>query len=237
VQSNRYTIAFAFTVCVILSVLLSATYMSLKDRQELNRKLDRQKNILIAAGFSPENADDVGKLFLTRVKPMVLSLGGNVVLGKLPEQIISEESQNLFPLFRISKADNEEETESFVYPIEGKGLWSTMYGYLAVDPNGKIVKGITFYKQGETPGLGGEIEKEWFRKNFIGKKLYDGDKLVGINVAKGKARDQAAYKTKSQHMVDGISGATLTCNGITKMLKINPKKYGLFFRQLRRIEL
>lgn len=233
-QSNKYTIVFAFTVCVILSILLSATYMSLKDRQELNRKLDKQKNILIAAGFSPENSDDVEKIFMTRVKPLVLNLSGDIVLDKLPDQIKSKESGKLLPLFKISKFENKKETESFVYPVDGKGLWSTMYGYLAVTPNGRIIKGITFYKQGETPGLGGEIEKEWFRKNFIGKKIYNGNKIVGINVVKGKAKDHMSYKTHSKHMVDGISGATLTCNGITKMLKINPKKYASFFNQLNR---
>ncbi len=228
-QGNKYTVIFAFTVCVILSVLLSATYMSLKDRQELNRKLDRQKNILIAAGFTPDNANEIESLYATRVKSMVVSANGIIVAGKMPEQIEVEQSKSMFPLFRIISATDESVTESFVYPVEGKGLWSTMYGYLAVTPNGKTVKGITFYKQGETPGLGAEVEKDWFRKNFVGKKPYDGKKVVGIEVAKGKASDQAAYKTKSEHMVDGISGATLTCNGVTKMLKQGPAKYAPFF--------
>jgi len=231
VRGNRYTILFALSVCVVLSVLLSANYMALKDRQELNRKLDRQKNILIAAGFEPQSQEEVQGLFDTRVKAMVVDASGEVVLGRLPDQIDPKAEKNLLPIYRITKEGDAKATKTFVYPVSGKGLWSTMYGYLAVSPDGKSVKGLTFYQQGETPGLGAEVEKAWFRDQFVGKKLYDNGKVVGVRVVKGKARDQMDYKTKGEHMVDGISGATITCNGVSKMMKVDPKKYSAFFRK------
>ena len=98
-------------------------------------------------------------------------------------------------------------------PISGKGLWSTLYGYFALEMDMKTVKGITFYKHGETPGLGAEVEKKWFQNNFIGKKIFDeNSNLVSITVYKGSSGDDI-------HGVDGISGATVTSNGVTNFLK------------------
>jgi Na+-transporting NADH:ubiquinone oxidoreductase subunit C len=204
--------------------------MSLKDLQELNRSLDKKKNILVAAGFNPKSSSDIEQLFENRIEQLVIKADGSMVLNKLLQKPAENE---LFPLFRVMNCDNVKLTESFVYPVTAKGLWSTIYGYLAVSFNGKEVKGITFYKHGETPGLGAEVEKAWFRKNFIGKKLYRGNNLIGIEVVKGRVIDHAEYKTNSQHMVDGISGATLTCNGISKMTKIIPRRYSLFFNNVK----
>ncbi|MBT6865923.1 MAG: NADH:ubiquinone reductase (Na(+)-transporting) subunit C, partial [Candidatus Marinimicrobia bacterium] len=116
-------------------------------------------------------------------------------------------------------------------PIAGKGLWSTLYGYFAVEPDGRTVKGITFYKHGETPGLGGEIEKDWFQKNFIGKQFVnEKNELLGIQIIKGKVQsdDKEAY-----HKVDGISGATMTGKGLEYFLKDDLSKYEPFFKQIR----
>ena len=85
----------------------------------------------------------------------------------------------------------------YAIPIEGKGLWGTMYGYFAIEPDAVTVKGITFYRHKETPGLGGEVDKEWFKNNFIGKRLVDNDgKLVSIEVIKGfvSDKDPEAYR-------------------------------------------
>ena len=124
------------------------------------------------------------------------------------------------PIFKSSKP------EAYIIPITGKGLWSTLYGYFAIDNDLNTVKGITFYKHGETPGLGAEIEKEWFQENFIGKKIKNNsNELVSIEVLKGKSDGDI-------HSVDGISGATITCRGVTDMLMNDISKYNSFFDNL-----
>ena len=110
-------------------------------------------------------------------------------------------------------------------------MWSTLYGYLAVEPDGKTVKGITFYKHKETAGLGGEVEKPWFQNNFVGKQFIDDEgNLISIQVIKGKVSDD---DPQSYHKVDGISGATITGRGLNQFLKEDLKKYEPFFKKIR----
>jgi Na+-transporting NADH:ubiquinone oxidoreductase subunit C len=223
---------------VVCSVLLSGVYMALKDKQDLNVKLDKQKNILKAAGLTltmgdrPMTAEEILALYDARIGEMVIEMGtGNLVEGKKPADV-SDKDANLLPLFRLKSEAEPEKSLAYIYPILGKGLWSTLYGYLAVKPNGDEVVGITYYKHGETPGLGAEIEKTWFQKNFIGKRLYRNGKLRGIDVAKGLAKDSPKFASEPNHIVDGMSGATLTGDGVGKMLKVEPRKYEAFFKKI-----
>lgn len=201
--------------------------MALKDKQDENRRLDMQKNILAAAQISASTNEEVSKLYASRVKPLVVSSAGSIVTDADFDSVVAGEKPGLLPLYKILSENKE--TSSYVYPVVGTGLWSKLLGYLAVTPNGRDIVGITFYKQGETPGLGAEIVQPWFRDDFIGKSLYKGDKLVGVTVVKGKAKDSSRYKTDSNHLVDGISGATITGDGVTKMLDEDPMKYAPFF--------
>ena len=127
--------------------------------------------------------------------------------------------------------DNDE-VQGIALPIAGKGLWSTIFGYIALNPDTDSVLGIQFYKHGETPGLGGEVEKKWFTDNFVNhplkqqngeiqyipKKIRDkSGKIVSIKVVKGGV-DYSESNTSSIHQVDGISGATVTADGVTDFL-------------------
>ena len=227
-ESNKYTVTFATVVCVLLSILLSVTYVSLKDKQEMNRKVDQQKNILIAAGIEVDSNDKVASIFNQNVQSLVIDFKGNIIKGKLIDDI--ESNSNELPIYKII---DQGKVKSYVYPAQGVGLWSTLYGYVAVKPNGSTIIGLTFYKEAETPGLGAEITKPWFRNNFINKEINKGKAIVGITVVKGKARDQVNYKTNKAHMVDGISGATITGNGVTSMMKRYPIKYAPFFKKIQ----
>lgn len=226
-QNNRYTILFSFVLCFILSVLLSGVYMVLKDKQEANKRIDMQKNVLEAALVPVASNGEVEALFAKRVRSLVVDKHGDTVKGGNFEAAFEGKSDHL-AIYQILGPEGSK-TESYVYPIQGKGLWSTLLGFLAVIPSGKTVVGITFYKQGETPGLGAEIVQSWFRTQFAGKSLYKGGNVVGITVAKGKAADSPKWRTEKNHMVDGISGATITGDGVTKMLDIDPEKYAPFF--------
>ena len=153
-------------------------------------------------------------IYKDKIKEVVVDGKGDIVKGKTPEEI--GKSKNMYPMY-IYEENNQ--PQAYAFPIEGKGLWSTLYGYFAVEPDAITVRGITFYKDGETPGLGAEIEKDWFQNNFVGKKIWDVSqkKLRPTTVIKGKVADK--YKGKeAQYYVDGISGATLTSRGVTNLL-------------------
>lgn len=237
-QTNAYVIGFAAIVCVVCSLLLATVSGALSSRQEQNRVLDRQKNVLLAAGIdagtlSKLKGDEVQALYAKRIEELVIDRQGEVLEGVKQDELSAKEASNeapsdRLPLYRV-KGEDGSSVEAYIYPATGKGLWSTMYAYVAVKPNGSEIVGIAFYAHGETPGLGAEIEREWFTSNFKGKQLYAGDQLVGVEVVKGKVADRVGVKT--EHAVDGISGATLTQNGVTKMLQVVPRLYEPFFKK------
>lgn len=221
-NNTVYTFYFAFIVCMICGALLSFVATSLKPLQEANMKLDKQKNILKVVGMWSEEmtADDVEAIFRENIKVLYLDNQGNQV-----------EEQTEIVLYECRK---EGEVKGYCYPVIGKGLWSTLYGYFAIEPDAKTVKGITFYKHGETPGLGGEIEKPWFQNNFVGKKIWfdQKDKLRPVQVVKGKVQDLYTGEDV-QFYVDGISGATMTCNGVNELIDREVNKYEPFFEKVR----
>lgn len=124
-------------------------------------------------------------------------------------------------VYEIRKAD---ETDGFVFPIYGKGLWSTLYGFLAVEADGETVRGITFYQHAETPGLGGEVDNSGWKALWAGKKLYENEGEVTLSVIKGAASSDDDYA------VDGLSGATITSKGVDNMIKywLGPDAFGQF---------
>ena len=121
-------------------------------------------------------------------------------------------------VFTLKSADGK--IEKYVFPVRGMGLWSMMQGYMAVEPDFQTVAGLTFYDQKETPGLGGEVENENWKKKWKGKQIYDGDS-VGLKVIKG---DQSG----NDYGVDGLAGATITSNGVTNMTEywLGPSGFG-----------
>jgi Na+-transporting NADH:ubiquinone oxidoreductase subunit C len=117
-----------------------------------------------------------------------------------------------------------------VLPIQGLGLWSTLYGFLAIDADGNTIRGITYYQHAETPGLGGEVDNPRWKSLWPGRKIYD-DGEPAIQVIKGAAGPPA----QDPYRVDGLSGATLTSNGVTFMLEfwLGPNGFGPYLDRLR----
>ena len=231
-RSNSYTLTFISAVTLVLGFLLSLAAESLREKQEINVELDMKKNILTALAFEqnpsqPWTSLDIENLFKKSVRYNQIDKNGNLIKNS-SETSKSESEQEGFTLYE--KIINGK-VEGYAIPISGKGLWSTLYGYLAIEPDGRSVKGITFYAHKETPGLGGEVEKPWFKNNFIGKQFADEEgNLTGIQVIKGKV---SVDDPKKNHKVDGISGATMTCKGLNKFLKEDLEKYEPFFKQIR----
>ena len=231
-RSNLYTLGFTSIVTIILGFFLALAADGLSDLQETNVENDMKKNILVSLGFKPGGetpwtSDEIQKLFQENIEAVVLDASGQRT-EKDSKEIDTEKDVEFLPIYLKKIGDK---VGGYAIPIAGKGLWSTLFGYFAIEPDGRTVKGITFYKHGETPGLGAEVDKAWFQQNFIGKRFVDeNDQLVGIHVIKGKVEsdDQEAY-----HKVDGISGATITGKGLEFFLKDDLGKYEPFFKQVR----
>ena len=226
-RSDAYTITFTTIITVILGLGLSATADSLRDRQILNEELDIKKNILSVLGYkqdTPWTDEEVQSLYDRNINEIRID-----EVGSVSDEV--DKSDNFAYTIYQSRKNNK--VAGYAIPIAGKGLWGTMYGYFAIEPDAGTVKGITFYKHKETPGLGAEVDKDWFKNNFIGKKLTDKNgKLVSIEVVKG-------YVSKTDpdalHKVDGISGATITGTGLTTFLKSDLEKYEPYFARVRRV--
>ncbi|MBS0012998.1 MAG: NADH:ubiquinone reductase (Na(+)-transporting) subunit C, partial [Desulfobacterales bacterium] len=128
------------------------------------------------------------------------------------------------------------EIQNYIIPIESQGLWGKIYGYMALENDGSTVAGFTVYEHSETPGLGGEIEKQWFQENFEGKKIVDRTgHFVAVQIAKGDVEKQISEE-KESHYVDGISGATLTGRYLSRGLEKTLARYepvSLCFRKQR----
>ena len=220
-HSNRYTLLFAMAVTIVASILLASAATLLKPLQVRNEALDMKKNILMAAALvdvktQKYSADDIESIYDENIVGIVINTSGTLIEGKKIKDINPKIDVDLLPVYKNMLNGD---TKSYILPISGKGLWSTIYGYIALETDGNTVKGITFYKHGETPGLGGEIEKSSFTDNFIGKKIFEGDELVSITVAKGKAMNPDI------HTVDGVSGSTLTCNGVMNFILADLNTY------------
>jgi Na+-transporting NADH:ubiquinone oxidoreductase subunit C len=228
-RSNAYTLVFTSVITIFFGLLLSVAATSLKPRQDINIEIDMKKNILGALGLKPKlsskwTIEEVQNVYKKNIIGIVLDKNG-LETDKNPKDIDTDKDENFFPIYIHKTSD---EINGYVIPISGKGLWSTLYGYFAIEPDCETAKGITFYKHGETPGLGGEVEKDWFQNNFKGKKFMDeNDILVGIEVVKGSV-DESSEKAYMQ--VDGISGATITSKGLELFLKEDLKKYQPYFK-------
>ena len=226
-RSDAYTIIFTMIVAVILGLGLSMTADSLRERQKLNVQLDIKKNILSVLGFE-QNAnwtdEDVQNMYDNNISEIIISSAG---------EVIEDNNDSSEDTYKIYQSRDGSKVTGYAIPIAGKGLWGTMYGYFAIEPDVATAKGITFYKHKETPGLGAEVDKDWFKNNFIGKKFIDDSgELVSIEVIKGFVSDK---DPNSKYKVDGISGATITGTGLTTFLKADLQKYEPYFARIRKL--
>jgi len=234
-ESNTYTFMFALAVCVICSLALSLVSEGLRTKRELNVALDIKKNILKAVDLKEPLSDkattqEILNVYNATIEEVVIDVAGEIVEGKAPQDI--QEGEELYPLY-MYKEDGI--IIAYCFPIIGKGLWSTLYGYFALEPDAMTVRGITFYQHGETPGLGAEIAQDWFQDNYKGKKIWDikNNQLTPTKVIKGKVMDKVTEEQASFY-VDGISGATMTSIGVTEMVDKWLNIYEPFFKTVRK---
>jgi len=207
-RSNTYTYVFVIAMAVVSALLLSLVKTGLQERQEFNRTLDVRKNILKTVGvLEPGMSDrDIENLYQK----------------KFSRKSVEGEDGKMHDYYVFG---SEDRPEAYVLPVSGKGVWSTIKGFLALEADRNTVRGISFYEHGETPGLGGEIEKDRFTREFKGKKIFRDGQLVSITIAKARLPEPSEYA------VDGISGASLTTGGINRFLKDDLLNYMMLLRQ------
>jgi Na+-transporting NADH:ubiquinone oxidoreductase subunit C len=232
------TIGFASIVCFVCAILVASAAVGLKDKQRENELLDRQKKVLDVAGLlekdtSPDAAQ-ITSTFADRISPQLIPLkeGGcegedvanfdQMKASKDPEKSAvapkNKAKVGRLPycamVYLVRNETDKSKTDTIILPIEGKGLWSTLYGFIALHTNGVDIKGLTFYKHGETPGLGGEVDNPKWKAKWEGKKAFKPNSSAPVlSVKKGQASPDDPYS------VDGLSGATITSNGVTHLIQ------------------
>ena len=230
-MKNKYI--FILTITIVASLLLSVASESLKTHTLKNIEIDKKKNIISSVGvdISDFNNFDIDNYFIKNIDTLIINTAGKINTSLLIADLKEVENNQTgevkyfnneieyLPMYK----DNDK--NAIIIPISGKGLWSTLFGYFAIDTNNySTVKGITFYKHKETPGLGGEVSKKWFQNNFIGKEIFNDSRLVSIVVAK------AGYADKDNlYQVDGISGATITSKGVSSFIERDLQRYEKYF--------
>lgn len=239
-SKNSYVLAFAVGITAGVSMLLAVAANALRPTQEAAQQYDRQKNIMLAAGLlqeaDPRPRKEIEEVYKTRFKEHVVDLTtGEFADAKYkPSDLggIKDAAERARYRDVYESTDEQGKTAAWVMPISGKGLWSILYGFLALDASGATVQGITFYKHGETPGLGGEVDNPKWKAMWPGKSIYD-DKgeVYGVRVKKGKVDPNIAVEKR--HYVDGMSGSTITGNGVTDFVKRDLKAFKLFLDRLK----
>lgn len=216
-NSNAFTLIFAAGMTILVATLLSGLANGLKPMQDANLKLDKQFNIV----KSVENdivKDNAEATYLKKITELVIDGNGkkqtdvsafDIDLRK--ELAKDDKSAQRFPLYLYKDGTNNK----VIVPLHGNGLWDYIGGFLALETDYNTVSGAIFTHVGETPGLGAEISKDWFQDNFKGEKLMKGNEFVGIDVLKGKGN---VGQATTPHQVDGISGATITGDGVEMMI-------------------
>ena len=249
-----YTLGFSAAVCVVCAVLVSTAAVTLRDRQVANAELARKRNVLQATGMiteaeRPSQAEVESRFASFEVVAVDLRTGLEVPSFDLEtydaRRALAQESTsrpappNDAQIARLpnhavvyKQRDPDGRLSQLVLPIEGKGLWSTMYGFLALGPDLKTVRGLTYYEHGETPGLGGEVDSQRWKALWPGRQVRNAEGQVDIAVVRGPA----GPASQDPHRVDGLSGATLTSRGVTSMLRfwLGAQGFGPYLEQLRK---
>jgi Na+-transporting NADH:ubiquinone oxidoreductase subunit C len=213
--SNRYIFIFSAVMVVAVATLLSLAATLLQPRQQKNLEIEKKKSMLESIGI-PSTHETTESLYDKYVKDsFVLNSKGEVVPGVEAFNVVlnieqkKPLEQQYLPVFNAEPGNGE---KVIIIPVEGKGLWGPVYGYVSLKSDMNTIFGVTFDHKGETPGLGAEINTTEFESMFIGKKLFEEGKFVSVGVLKGGA------KPDDKHGVDAISGGTITSKGLEKML-------------------
>ena len=233
-DSTAKVLTVAFLLCLACAILVSAAAVGLSSRQERNKTEEKRKNILQAAGLYEEGRP-IDEQF-KKIQPRIVDLQTGRFTDRFDAATFDSraarrdaETSHRIPAARDLAGIKTRSRYSDVYlvmddgrlrqvvlPVYGKGLWSTMYGFVSLADDLTTVKGFAFYEHGETPGLGGEIDNPAWKKQWPGKKIYDESGQIRIEVLKGTVDKEAP---DAVYQADGLAGATLTARGVGNLLR------------------
>jgi Na+-transporting NADH:ubiquinone oxidoreductase subunit C len=236
-ESVIKTIGVAFAVCLICSLIVSASAVSLRDKQKENKLNDKKIKILEVADIKIESDQTIGEAFNKLEQKYIdfntgklmdeyknfnideydqlTSLKDSTLSSPVPSSediAIIKNRENVGKIFILRNDTGN--IDKLILPIRGYGLWGTLFGYIAIEGDFNTVSGITYYEHKETPGLGAEVDNVDWKKSWIGKKIYQDDQ-VALTVIKGKVSNDDPSKL---YKVDGLSGATITGRGVSNMI-------------------
>lgn len=250
-QTAKYTITVTLIMCLVASVLVAGSAVLLRPTQVANKALDFKRNVLSIAGILKHDQSIEEQFKQIEVKIVDLDTGrftdavtdidkfDQVASAKKPDmydELKPEEDiaklitrEKYAKVFLVNDAAG---LSRVILPVRGKGLWSTMAGFVALDKDLNTVLGFGFYSHAETPGLGGEVDNPKWKEIWIGKHIYSATGDVKIDVIKGHVDDATA---DAEYKVDGLSGATLTSNGVRNLMKfwMGDKGYKTFLANLK----
>lgn len=253
-DSIKKTIIVTLLLCIVCSVIVSAAAVLLRPAQVANKDLDFKRNILAAAGLL-DSGQSVEAIFNERIVTKVVDLETGKYTDEVDPASYDQRRASKDPslstnlsaeedLAKISRRENfsviylvqeNDQLDKIIIPVKGYGLWSTLYGFLALETDANTVVGLVFYEHAETPGLGGEVDNPNWRAKWVGKEVYDESGDVAISVIKGSVD---AGSPQAIHQVDGLSGATLTGRGVHNMLHfwLGENGYKSFLANLKKGE-
>ncbi len=248
-DNPKKTIFVAILLCLVCSILVSTAAVVLKPQQTINKANDIKKNILAVTGLLSEGTDvnTVFEQFETKVvnletgeyQDIDASTYDQRAASSDPDQSVSLSSAQdiagigsrakLASVYLLKEGDA---LKQIVLPVHGYGLWSTMYGFISLESDLNTIGGLQFYEHGETPGLGGEIDNPKWRKQWQGKKVFNDQGELKIEVIRGFVDYKVAG---AEHKIDGLSGATLTSVGVSNLVKywLGDNAFGPYLKNMR----
>ena len=229
INKNSYTFGFAAIMVVVVAALLSTAAIGLKPFQSRNILLEKKQNILSSVGINIDREQANLKYPSIIKEELVLNYKGEKIDGiafniDLQKELKKDPSEQSLPLY-ISEIEGKRQ---YIIPLRGKGLWGPIWGFISLEDDLNKVFGAKFDHKTETPGLGAEINMPFFQDPFIGKTIFENGELVSIKVVKGGASEN------DMHGVDGISGGTITSDGVTDMLMERLSMYLPYFAKLKK---
>jgi len=250
-ESGGRTLLVAFMVCLVCSAVVASATVLLRPIQESNQKADRIRNIIEVSGLLDEGLTTEQAVERIESRLVELATGDEVdvmdpetfniaragkdhtistALARSEDVAQIRREPHYLPVYRIV-GDNGE-LKILILPVYGYGLWSTMYGFLALEGDLRTVQGLRFYQHAETPGLGGEIDNPKWRAQWEGKVLFDDEWRVQVELVRGSIESATS---EALHQVDALAGATITSRGVENLLKfwLSDKGYGLYLSRLR----
>lgn len=229
--SNTYIFTFAAVMVILVAAILSIVAMQLQPMQKKNFERNKKQNILLSLNIQSDKDNAIEKYDQYIVDSYVINHNGEKKEGvdafyvELKKELVKPVEERNLPLY-VGSVDGGKQ---YIVPVRGKGLWGPIWGYIALEEDYNTVYGANFSHKSETPGLGAEIANRPFQKQFIGKKIFNEEgEFVSVNVIKGEISEDA------EHKVDGISGGTITSNGVDKMLEEVIGSYVPYFKQQKK---